>query len=205
MKGKFIVLEGPDGSGKTTVTQALLEHYKKQGVKILHTREPGGTVIGEEIRDLLLDPKNKTMDPRTEALLYAASRAQHVEEKIKPAIDQGYLVICERYIFSSLVYQGLSRELGVDNILKINEFATQDFEPDLVIYLDLHNFDTRDRITERPLDRLEREEAFIDRVQSNYRILAREMEDSLAMVDASLSPDQVFAQCLEKIEEERVR
>lgn len=205
MKGKFIVIEGPDGSGKTTVSQAIIDHYKAQGVKVLHTREPGGTPIGEEIRQILLDPKNKAMDPKAEALLYAASRAQHVEEKIKPALDQGYIVICERYIFSSLVYQGLSRELGVDNISRINEFATQDLEPDIVIYLDPGDVVARDRILDRALDRLEEEEAFIQRVQTNYRILAQKMEDSLEIIDASQSPDQVFAACLEKIEEERKR
>lgn len=205
MKGKFIVIEGPDGSGKTTVTKSLLEHYEKLGIKIIHTREPGGTQIGERIRELLLDPIFQEMDPKAEALLYAASRAQHVEEKIRPAIEEGYLVLCERYIFSSLVYQGLSRELGVDNILKINNFATLDFEPDMVIYLDPKDQMTRDRITDRPLDRLEQEEDFGRKVQTNYRILANKMKDSLFIIDASKSPQEVFASCLEEIEKERVK
>lgn len=205
MKGKFIVIEGPDGSGKTTVTKSLLEHYEKLGIKIIHTREPGGTQIGERIRELLLDPTFQEMDPKAEALLYAASRAQHVEEKIRPAIEEGYLVLCERYIFSSLVYQGLSRELGVDNILKINNFATLDFEPDMVIYLDPKDQMTRDRITDRPLDRLEQEEDFARKVQTNYRILANKMKDSLFIIDASKSPQEVFASCLEEIEKERVK
>ena len=205
MKGKFIVIEGPDGSGKTTVTKSLLEHYEKLGIKIIHTREPGGTQIGERIRELLLDPIFQEMDPKAEALLYAASRAQHVEEKIRPAIEKGYLVLCERYIFSSLVYQGLSRELGVDNILKINNFATLDFEPDMVIYLDPKDQMTRDRITDRPLDRLEQEEDFARKVQTNYRILANKMKDSLFIIDASKSPQEVFASCLEEIEKERVK
>ena len=205
MKGKFIVIEGPDGSGKTTVTKSLLEHYEKLGIKIIHTREPGGTQIGERIRELLLDPIFQEMDPKAEALLYAASRAQHVEEKIRPAIEEGYLVLCERYIFSSLVYQGLSRELGVDNILKINNFATLDFEPDMVIYLDPKDQMTRDRITDRPLDRLEQEEDFARKVQTNYRILANKMKDSLFIIDASKSPQEVFASCLEEIEKERVK
>lgn len=205
MKGRFIVLEGPDGSGKTTVARSIVDHYKKRGRDIIHTREPGGTDIGEKIRNLVLDPENKKMNPRTEALLYAASRAQHVEEKIRPALEKGVLVLCERYVFSSLVYQGMSRELGIDNIQKINDFATLELEPDLVLYLDPKDDLSRDRIVDRNLDRLEMEDEFTKSVQFNYRILAREKQESLIFIDASKNAEEVFHQCLEEIEKERIK
>ncbi len=112
MKGKFIVLEGSDGSGKSTLAGKLKDYYDQRGAKVLLTREPGGTDLGEEIRDMILRKQGDEMDPRTEALLYAASRAEHVFKKIKPAVEEGYIVLCERYILSSLAYQGYGRRAG---------------------------------------------------------------------------------------------
>ena len=115
----FITIEGPEGSGKTTAVNTAVEELIKRGFDILRTREPGGTPISEEIRNVILDKKNVAMDPRTEALLYAASRRQHLVEKVWPALKEGKIVICDRYLDSSLAYQGGARGLGVDNILNV--------------------------------------------------------------------------------------
>lgn len=199
MKGKFIVIEGPDGSGKSTVARSILEYFQEKAIPMIHTREPGGTPVGEEIRNLLLDPENKEIHPRTEALLYAASRAQHVEEKIRLHLEKGVHVLCERFVFSSLVYQGMARDMGIDNIQTINDFATSDVKPDLILYLDPKEKITRDRIQERPLDRLELEEEFTQSVQANYRILAQKMQEQLHFVDATQSPEEVLKDCLEEM------
>ena len=111
-KGKFITFEGPDGSGKTTVSTAVVEKLKEAGIPVRYSREPGGSVIAEKIRDVILDPKNTAMDDRTEALLYAASRRQHLKEIIEPALNSGINVICDRFIDSSLAYQGYGRHIG---------------------------------------------------------------------------------------------
>ena len=119
-KGKFIVFEGCDGSGKTTISTAIFDLLQKNNIPSIYTREPGGIEISEQIRRVILDTKNITMDSRTEALLYAASRRQHLVEKVWPAIKEGKIVICDRYLDSSLAYQGGARGLGVDNILNVN-------------------------------------------------------------------------------------
>ena len=123
MKGIFITLEGPDGCGKTTIAQMLYDRLISN-YEVVRTREPGGTKISEKIRELILSNDNIEMTSRTEALLYAAARAQHVEEKIIPSIEKGNIVLCERFVISSLVYQGIGRSLGVEEVRKINEFAT---------------------------------------------------------------------------------
>lgn len=180
--GIFVVFEGPDGSGKSTACQAVFDHFQAQGLRVLHTREPGGTGIGEDVRSILLDPKNKAMDPRTEALLYAASRAQHVEEVILPFLREGGLVLCERYVFSSLVYQGLARGLGLGPVGAINDFAIQGLEPDLTLYLDPGEGSSFHRIMDRDLDRLEGEgEAFNQAVRDHYTELAKRLKDQLSL------------------------
>ncbi len=123
MRGLFIVLEGPDGSGKSTMAEKIGEYYKKAGREIIFTREPGGTKISEQIRSIILDNNNSEMAYTTEALLYAASRAQHVAEFIKPNLEEGKVVISERYVYSSIVYQGIGRNLGIQKVREINDFA----------------------------------------------------------------------------------
>src|SRR5690606_28797625 len=138
MRGIFIVLEGPDGSGKSTMAKKIGKYFSDKGREVEFTREPGGTKISEKIRDLILDNNNTEMNYRTEALLYAAARAQLVNEKIIPWLEQGKIVISERFVYSSLVYQGIGRGLGIDEIKNINKFATANIVPDLVLLLDVN-------------------------------------------------------------------
>ena len=135
MKGLFITIEGNDGSGKSTVIASLKEQLAKLDVEVIYTREPGGSFVAEKIREVILDNENIAMDDRTEALLYAASRRQHLKETVFPALESGKLVVCDRFIDSSLAYQGVARGLGIDNIYEMNQFATEGFMPDLTIYL----------------------------------------------------------------------
>lgn len=137
MKGKFISFEGPDGSGKTSVIKVVEKYFIDQGYEVIITREPGGIKISEKIRDVIHDVEHKEMDPRTEALLYAASRSQHLNQKIIPAIDAGKIVLCDRYVDSSLAYQGYGRKLGFDEVLAINMFAINGVFPDLTIFVDV--------------------------------------------------------------------
>jgi dTMP kinase len=134
-KAKFITFEGPDGSGKTTVSVKVTERLIKEGYSVILTREPGGSAIAEQIRNVILDPENTAMDDRTEALLYAASRRQHLVEKVLPALEQGTHVISDRFVDSSLAYQGCGRHLGIDPVMSINEFAIEGHMPDKTIYL----------------------------------------------------------------------
>ena len=133
--GWFITMEGPDGSGKTTQIQLLEQVLKSQGYKVWVTREPGGTLIGEQIRKIILDVDNEEMDPMTEAILYAAARAQHVKQLIEPALDQGMIVLCDRFLDSSVAYQGVARGLGMDTIEGINQYATGGLVPDITFLL----------------------------------------------------------------------
>ena len=135
--GVFVSLEGPDGSGKTMQIGLLRESLEKAGYRVLCTREPGGPSSSEEIRKVLLDPANQKMTARTEALLYAAARAQHVEEVIRPALEEGCIVISDRFTDSSLVYQGIGRGLGVEKVREINAFATDGLEPDLTLVIQI--------------------------------------------------------------------
>ena len=131
--GLFITFEGPDGCGKTSIINLIKEYYKNNK-KIIFTREPGGTEISEKIRELILSNDNDKMSPRTEALLYSASRAQHIDELVRPNLEKGNVVISDRFVLSSLAYQGGGRELGVENVKKINDFAIDGVNPDLVIF-----------------------------------------------------------------------
>ena len=133
----FITLEGPEGSGKTTAIEVTVKKLEEMGYQIVRTREPGGTPIAEEIRNVILDKKNTAMDSRTEALVYAASRRQHLVEKVWPALKEGKIVICDRYLDSSLAYQGGARGLGIDEVLNINLFATENTWPDLTLLFDI--------------------------------------------------------------------
>lgn len=202
MKGLFVVIEGPDGSGKSTVAEGICRHFKDKGLEVIHTREPGGTAISEAVREILLDPANKAMDPRCEALLYAAARAQHVEEVILPALARGALVLSERYVFSSLVYQGLCRQLGLAPIEAVNAFATDGLTADITLYLDVPEGTGKERMKDRLADRLESDKTVMDTVEAYYRILARQRREELCLIDASMDAEQVLSAAVNAIEKE---
>ncbi|MCR4855415.1 MAG: dTMP kinase [Erysipelotrichaceae bacterium] len=201
MKGSFITFEGPDGSGKTTVASAVCERLKELGYDVIHTREPGGIAISEDIRSIILDPKNTMMDAKTEALLYAASRRQHLVEKVFPAVRDGKIVICERFVDSSLAYQGYGRQLGFDEVLSINLFAIDNTYPDMTIYLDVDEEVGLSRLSDRAFkDRLDQESVdFHHRVSQGYREVLRRFKDRIRIVDASRSLDEVIEASMAQI------
>lgn len=200
-RGHFIVFEGGEGAGKTTQMEALVKWLRARGDEVVTTREPGGTEVGARIRDVLLDPASGGLDARAEALLYAADRAQHVKEVIMPALLAGKTVVSDRYIDSSLAYQGRARGLGVDEIYRMSEWATGGLMPDLVFYLDIDPQKGLERIEESP-DRIEQEQAdFHERVKSAYLYLAQRFSSRFVVVDASKTPSQVHARILEVISE----
>ena len=192
-KGIFITFEGTDGSGKSTQIERFADYVKAKGYDVVLTREPGGTPVSEKIRSIILDPENTEESPVTEALLYAASRAQHVSEKIKPAIERGALVICDRFLDSSIAYQAYARGLG-DDVLKINEFAVQGVMPDITFFLDIDPESARERRSIRGTsDRLENEGlSFQVKVYEGYRKLIARSPERFRVIDAKQSPDEVF-------------
>jgi len=196
MKGHFITLEGPDGSGKSTIAKLLSNYLSDKGQDVILTREPGGTKISEDIRKVTLDVANVDMSYVTEALLYAASRAQHVHEKIVPAIEDGKIIICDRFVLSSLVYQGIGRGLGVDKVKAINDFAVQGVEPDLILFFDIDPQIALSRKTRRNRgDRLEREDLeFHKNVYKGYLSLIELYQDKLKIIDASKTKKETFEQ-----------
>ena len=191
-KGYFITFEGPDGCGKTTQIELVKEYLSSKGFDIVLTREPGGTPISEKIRAILLDSDNKEESEVTEALLYAASRAQHVAEKIKPALEEGKVVLCDRFMDSSLAYQAYARGLGED-VISINMFAIQGCSPDLTIFLDLDPEIGQKRQVERgKLDRLEQEGlSFQKKVYDGYQQLIKKYPDRIKVVNADRDPDSI--------------
>lgn len=198
MQGYFITFEGPDGAGKTTVINEVVKAIQGQCKReILVTREPGGSKIAEKIRDIILDPANTEMNAKTEALLYAASRSQHVSEIINPALKRGDLVISDRFVDSSLAYQGQGRGLGIDEVVQINAFATGHLEPDLTIFLDLDPAQGLARIAKvrsGSEDRLEQEKlAFHEEVYRGYQKVNQAYPDRVKVVDASQDLPQVVA------------
>ncbi|MBO0449750.1 dTMP kinase [Enterococcus sp. MJM12] len=196
MNGLFITIEGPDGAGKTSVVNELFPRIQliaKRG--IVKTREPGGVKIAEKIRKIILDPRNEEMDDRTEALLYAAARRQHLVEVIMPALNAGKIVICDRFVDSSLAYQGAGRRIGIPEIAKINEFATEGLKPDFTLYLDVDSDTGLKRIENSrhgEADRLEIESLeFHQRVRHAYLKLAEEDPIRIHKVDARMSLQDV--------------
>ena len=192
----FISFEGPEGAGKTTVIQKITERLEQENIKVLSTREPGGIEIAEKIRAIILDPAHTVMDERTEALLYAAARSQHYFEKVHPALDEGKLVICDRFIDSSLAYQGYARGLGIDEVLAINEFAIGKKLPDLTILFDLAPEVGLARIQangEREINRLDVESlAFHKKVREGYGLLVECYPERIKVVNAEQSVGQVI-------------
>ena len=179
MKGLFIVMEGPDGSGKTTQINLLEQYLKEAGYECLITREPGGTVIGEEVRELILNPEYKEMSPVTEMLLYAASRAQLVHEVIGPALEAGRIVISDRFVDSSIVYQGIARNLGISTVAAVNAPGIGIYRPDGIFFIDLSEAEgLRRKKEQKNLDRMEQEGIdFHHLVSEGYRkVLAERPE-----------------------------
>lgn len=201
MNGKFIVFEGPDGSGKTTILNNVNEILISKGYKTNLLREPGGTFISEKIRDIIIDNENINMDAKTEALLFAASRAQLVSEKIKPLIDAGEIILCDRFVLSSLTYQGVGRGLGIDEIKAINDFATGGLKADLTVFF---NIDYKDALIRKranfTADRLENEEFdFHKKIFDAYLDMAKLCQDEICEIDASKSIDEVSKSALDLI------
>ena len=192
----LITLEGVEGSGKSTLIQYLKEFIEGIGKKVIVTREPGGIEISEQIRSVILDTENTKMDGRTEALLYAAARRQHLVERIIPALNEGNVVLCDRFIDSSLAYQGYARGLGIDEVLSINEFAIGSFMPNLTLYLDLDPQIGLSRIRKnkgREVNRLDLEEiSFHLKVRDGYEEVIKRFPDRIVRVDANQELDKVF-------------
>lgn len=191
----FITIEGVEGSGKSSSTNDVVNRLRKEGYDIITTREPGGTPIAEKIRDIILDINNTNLDPRAEALLYAASRRQHLIEKVWPALKQGKIVICDRFIDSSLAYQGGARNLGIENITNINMFATENTWPDLTLLFDIDPELGLDRIRKnqgREVNRLDLEKIeFHKKVRETFLNLAKKYHDRYVIIDASKSQKEV--------------
>ncbi|MGL4483893.1 MAG: dTMP kinase [Anaerovoracaceae bacterium] len=198
--GLLITMEGTDGAGKSTQTLRITKYLTDMGIDFIFTREPGGTKISEEIRNIILDTNNSEMDYMTEALLYAASRAQHVAEVITPALAENKLVVCDRYIDSSIVYQGFARGLG-DDVLKINLLAVKDCLPDVTFLLSLSGEETIKRMSNSKKDRLELEgEKFHQTVYDGYQKLAEVYPERIISIDAAKTKDEVTKEIIGHLE-----
>jgi len=191
----FITFEGPEGAGKTSVLQKIVERLQNQNIDVLSTREPGGIEIAEKIREVILNPAHTAMDERTEALLYAAARSQHFYQKVLPALQKGQLVLCDRFIDSSLAYQGYAREIGIEEVLAINEFAIGKRMPDLTILFDIEPSVGLARInahSSREVNRLDIESLpFHEKVREGYRIVAKRYPDRIRLVNADQTIEEV--------------
>lgn len=204
MQGIFISMEGPDGSGKSTQIELLKKYLEDKGYdEIIITREPGGTVISEAIRGIILNKDYTEMGYMTEALLYASARAQLVSQVIKPALEEGKAVISDRFVDSSAVYQGMARALGVENVYKINEFAIQGIMPNLTIHLDLPAKVGIGRKKEQAeLDRMELEAIdFHEKVAEGYRSLAKLSPERIRTIDATMSIEDIHNQIVAYVEQ----
>ena len=197
-KGTFITFEGGDGSGKSTQIKMLVEKLKSMGEDVVLTREPGGTVLGEQIRNILLANENAEMSAMTEAMLYAAARAQHLEEVVKPALAEDKIVICDRYVDSSIAYQGYGRGLGA-MVKEINDFVTDDYMPDMTFFLNLDPEKSQERMQGMALDRIESEgESFKYKVQQGYEELAENEPSRIIKIDADKSAVEIHHKIMGK-------
>ena len=203
MRGKFITYEGCDGCGKSTQLKMLSDYLTQKGVEHIFTREPGGGKISEAIREILLNGKNTEMTDECEALLYAAARVQHLHDRVEPALAQGKLVICDRYVDSSFAYQAYARGLGKDFIAKINAFALEQYRPDVTIFIDLtpeaafkrkHGADQNDRLELAGME-------FHKRVYQGFKALAEANPDRFVCINGEQTPDEIFAQVLSALKE----
>ena len=208
-QGMFITVEGPEGAGKTTVVQLLVQELQKEGYKVVSTREPGGIKIAEQIRHVILDKENTSMDERTEALLYAAARRQHLVEKVIPSIEEGAVVLCDRFVDSSLAYQGHARGLGMDEVLRINQFAISGFMPTLTLYFDITPEEGLKRIEQsnvREVNRLDLENlSFHRKVREGYLMLVDQHPERIKVINAEMSVEHVFNQALSVIKQHLLR
>ena len=201
----FITFEGGEGSGKSTALKSIAAYFEENKIPFILSREPGGTPIGEEIRNVILSKNNGAMDLRVEALLFAASRRQHLIEKIWPALKAGTNVLCDRYLDSSLAYQGNARGLGIENVLKVNEFATEGTFPDITLFFDLDPEVGLQRIAanqQREVNRLDLEKmSFHKSVREGFLKLAEMYPNRYVVIDASKSPQEVADACINAIKE----
>ncbi|MBQ8342820.1 MAG: dTMP kinase [Clostridia bacterium] len=197
-RGKFVTFEGCDGCGKSTQLRLLSDYLAKENVPHIFTREPGGGKISEAIREILLNGKNAEMTDDCEALLYAAARMQHLADRVEPALVEGKLVVCDRYVDSSLAYQAYARGLGVDFVSQINAQALKKYRPDVTIFIDLtpeaaferkHGADENDRLEQAGM-------AFHQRVYAGYKTLAEQEPDRIVCVDGNKAPQEIFADVL---------
>lgn len=199
-KGMFISLEGPDGAGKSSVLEALIPILEAKGQAFVTTREPGGVAVAEKIRDVVLDPKHTEIDEKTELLLYIASRRQHLVERILPALDRGEMVLVDRFIDSSVAYQGFGRGLKVADIDWLNDFVTDGLKPDLTLYFDIEAEEGLARIAkskERGADRLDRESVeWHQRVREGYLSILEKEPNRVRKIDASQPLEKVVADTL---------
>lgn len=194
-KKRFITFEGGDGTGKTTLIEKLALDLESLGYEIVKSREPGGSRISEQIRNVILDIENTEMDYMTEALLYAASRRQHLEEIIKPALNSGKIVILDRYVDSSLAYQGYARNLGIDKVYAINNYAIDGFFPDLTIYIDVDPVIGISRIknNHRDMDRLDLEKIeFHKLVREGYLRVSEMFPERIKVVDGNRKLEEIY-------------
>lgn len=202
MKGLFITFEGNDGSGKSSVIAKAKQILEEAGYTVTLTREPGGSTIAEKIRTLILDPKNLGMDDRTEALLYAASRREHLIKTVLPALEKGNIVLCDRFLDSSLVYQGLARNIGMEEIYNLNMFAVEGKLPDLTLFVQVRPEIGLSRISldNRELDRLELEGlSFQEKVYRGYQYLAQQFPQRIKVINGECSKEEVCNQAVEII------
>ncbi len=201
----FISFEGIDGSGKSTIAKLVDKKLKSEGYETVLTREPGGVKIAEDIRAIILDKNNVNLDDHTEALLFAAARRQHLKEKIIPALKENKIVLTDRYIDSSLAYQGGGKKLGVDEVYKINIFATDNLLPDLTILFDMDPIEALKRIDKnknREVNRLDLETmSFYKTVRQTFLDLANKYPNRIKVVDASKNIEEVFNDTMKLIEE----
>jgi len=203
LSGYFITLEGGEGAGKTSVLRTLEKKLRDRGYPIITTREPGGIEIAEKIREIILNPENIKMDARTEALLYAAARRQHLIEKVLPALKHGKIVLCDRFIDSSLAYQGYARELGIEGVLKINQFAIVDYMPSLTLLFNIQPEKGLKRIEknlDREKNRLDLEDIkFHTKVYNGYQILQEMYPKRIKVINADQAFEKVVSDALHHI------
>ncbi|MFG6120988.1 MULTISPECIES: dTMP kinase [Thalassobacillus] len=204
MEGLFITFEGGEGAGKTSVLKTVAEELNNKGYDVLATREPGGIEIAEKIRHIILDPAHTAMDGRTEALLYAAARRQHLVEKVLPALKEGKVVLCDRFVDSSLAYQGYARGLGMDEVFQINQFAIENRMPDITLFFDIKPEDGLKRIAAnkgREQNRLDMEKLdFHHQVYEAYQKLIKKFPERIHVIDASQSLEGVQKEVLRELQ-----
>ena len=203
-KPLVISFEGGEGAGKTTVISLLKSYFENENISFVITREPGGVPISERIRDIILDTNSSEMDARTEALLFAAARRQHLVEKVLPALADGKIVVFDRFVDSSVVYQGFVRGIGTEEVYDMNLFATENFLPDITFYLDLDAKTGIERINQNPsreINKLDLEGMkFHEKVREGYLIHSHNHPERIKVIDASESPEIVLDKVLKEIE-----